>query len=124
LAVGGAATLSGTLDVDLLNGFQVADGETFNIMSFASSIGDFTNFELNGSDCTAGGADIYNCSGLPSGLFFEEQFVNNDTGLDLVVGETGGGGGTPVPEPWTIALFAAGLAGLTAMRRRFKAKTS
>jgi fibronectin-binding autotransporter adhesin len=122
LNVTGGASLSGTLDVDLLNGFQVASGDVFNIMNFASSIGDFTNFELNGSACTSGGADIYNCSALGDGLFFQEEFVNGDTGLDLVIGQTVVG--TPVPEPWTIELFGAGLAGLAAMRRRRKAKKS
>ena len=41
LAVSGTATLGGTLDVSLINGFQPALGNTFQVLTFASSSGNF-----------------------------------------------------------------------------------
>ena len=37
------ATLSGTLDLDLINGFQPALGDSFTVMTFGSRAGDFAN---------------------------------------------------------------------------------
>jgi hypothetical protein len=39
--VTGAATLSGTLDINLTNGFDPAIGATFTVMTFTSRLGDF-----------------------------------------------------------------------------------
>ena len=41
LAVSGTATLAGQLDVSLINGFQPALGNSFQVLSFASSTGNF-----------------------------------------------------------------------------------
>ncbi len=41
LAVSGTATLGGTVNVSLINGFQPALGNTFQPLTFASSIGNF-----------------------------------------------------------------------------------
>lgn len=43
LQVTGTAALAGTLSVSLLNGFQPAPSDTFEIMTFASVSGDFTS---------------------------------------------------------------------------------
>jgi hypothetical protein len=42
LAVGGAATLGGTLNISLINGFTPSAGQAFKILSFASANGGFT----------------------------------------------------------------------------------
>ena len=41
LNVDGVATLSGTLNVALINGFSPADGDTFEVLTFGSRSGDF-----------------------------------------------------------------------------------
>jgi hypothetical protein len=43
LAVTGTATLGGTLQVDLINGFSPAVGNTFGIMTFSSEVGTFSS---------------------------------------------------------------------------------
>jgi len=45
-AITGAASLSGTLSVSLVNGFSPNDHDMFTIMTFASSTGEFTTFDL------------------------------------------------------------------------------
>ncbi|MBA2587296.1 MAG: PEP-CTERM sorting domain-containing protein [Alphaproteobacteria bacterium] len=125
LNVGGVATLSGALDV-VTQSFTFAAGELFNIMNFASSIGDFTSFNLNGSACSAYiVAHSYTCSGLGSGLYFQEQFANGDTALNLFIAQmTVVEPPTDVPEPMTIGLFVAGIGGVVVIRRRRKAQKS
>src|SRR6185503_5962428 len=41
-AITGAATLAGTLNISLINGFEPNIGDTFTIMTFGSRSGDFT----------------------------------------------------------------------------------
>jgi RHS repeat-associated protein/uncharacterized repeat protein (TIGR01451 family) len=51
--VTGTATLAGTFDLDLVNGFTPSGGQAFQVMSFASANGTFTAFTGLGSDFTA-----------------------------------------------------------------------
>ena len=60
--VTGTATLAGTFNLTLVNGFSPSSGQTFDVMSFASATGNFTSF-----------------SGLSP--FFTESL--GSTGLDL-----------------------------------------
>jgi len=46
LVVGGIATLDGTLDVTLINGFALSGDLLFDVLDFNSVVGDFTNFNL------------------------------------------------------------------------------
>jgi hypothetical protein len=46
LAVSGTATLAGTLQVDLVNGYGGNLGDVFTILTFGSRTGDFDNFNL------------------------------------------------------------------------------
>lgn len=68
LAIGGAATLAGTLNVSLINSFVPSAGLTFKILTYASETGDFT---------TKNGLTIN------SGLFFNP--VLNPADFTLVV---------------------------------------
>ena len=49
LAVTGTATLDGTLNVDLIGGFTPSPGDTFQIMTYASSTGTFATINGHGA---------------------------------------------------------------------------
>jgi hypothetical protein len=48
LVVTGQATLDGTLQIDLVNGYMPNPGDTFTIVTFGSRSGDFTTLNLSG----------------------------------------------------------------------------
>ena len=52
LAVGGLATLSGRLDVSLINGFSPALGDHFVVLTYGAHVGNFTTY----TGLTVGGA--------------------------------------------------------------------
>jgi len=118
----GTASLAGGLDIELQGGYAFADGDTFRIFEFDNGVsGNFTSYFIGGVACGTL-TDITSCD-IGAGLELTEVF-GLDT-LDLVVESTGGNNpppppppGTGVPEPWTIAVFGAGFAGLGFMRRR------
>jgi hypothetical protein len=68
LAVSRAATLDGTLDVALINGFQPAFGNSFQVVTFGSSAGNFAT---------------YNAPSLASGLFLDSDFTASSLTLDI-----------------------------------------
>lgn len=88
---GGSATLDGTLDVVLINGFGPGAGDTFDIL-------DFDLLRL------AGGFDTVNLPALGSGLAWDTSALYTTGSL------------TVLPEPATLSLVALGL--LAAARRR------
>ena len=95
LAVGGTATLGGTLDVELYNGFTPQLGDTFAFLTASSISSDFTTFT---------GLDIGN------GLQLEEVFSPDHSTLSLEA--------VSVPEPGTLLLLL-GLFWSAAIHRRF-----
>jgi len=80
LNISGMATLNGTLELDLLNGFTPSAGESFHILS-GSTTGSFAHEVL---------------PSLPNGLTWDTSSLEA-TGTISVV-----------PEPDTLALLAAG----------------
>jgi hypothetical protein len=76
LNVSGTASLAGTLAVSVVNGFQPAAGNTYQVLTFASRSGDFT---------TRTGFNLGN------GLALQEQFSPSasPTSLNLIVSPTG-----------------------------------
>ena len=63
LAVGGLATLDGTLDVDLINAYSPNDGDVFRVLTFGSRSGDFSTKNL-GQACLLTFTDAYDATGL------------------------------------------------------------
>jgi PKD domain len=82
LAVSGAATLGGTINLALINGFQPAFGNTFQVLIFGSSSGNFAN---------------YQGTSLASGLFLDPVF--GTTSLTLNIDQVAIGGAPAVPLP-------------------------
>jgi PEP-CTERM motif len=105
LDVTGSASLDGLLDVTKSPSFTLAVGDTFTILDFASSTGDFSSFDYNGAGCSLLSTDMWGCA---RGVQFAEQFASGDTMLDLVVEQTG----SVIPEPSTWAMMMIGFAGL------------
>jgi len=90
--VNGTASLDGTLEIAFLNGFQPTVGDTFHIMDFNSSTGDFSSIQVLGD----------------SGYQFLEEYTR--TGLTIQIGA--------VPEPSTMGLMLAVGAGWMAWKWR------
>jgi hypothetical protein len=66
LAISGSATLSGTLNVSLINGFLPNPGDSFQIMTFASRSGSFTT--INGLGLGGGRSFQVNLTGTSLSL--------------------------------------------------------
>jgi hypothetical protein len=97
LNVGGDATLNGTLDVSLLDGFVPTLGETFLAMRYGSENGTF--YDVEGA-------------GLPAGDFWAATY---DPGALYLTVETE----VPsAPEPATFVLFLFGLTTLLIVKLR------
>jgi hypothetical protein len=86
LAVGGTASLDGSVSVTAINGFTPAPGDTFHVLTFASNSGDFasrTGFDFG----SVFFAEVFSSSGLDLDAFSSPIVVNNATDAH-VNGET------------------------------------
>src|SRR6202167_5744391 len=125
LIVDGTASLLGNLDVDLVDGFSLTSGETFDIVGTGDGLTKgLASLSLDGGACWASGGG-FECNG---GAFFD--FFN----LSVVAGTLVGGLNpqdlvlsvttTPVPEPSTWAMMLAGFAGIGFLSYRASRKTA
>ena len=96
LNVGGQATLGGTLDLSLQDGFVPTPDETFLVMTYGSDTGNF--YDIEGA--------------LPANEYWDATY---DAGDLYVTVETGS---PSAPEPATFPLLAAGCVGLLWTRNR------
>ena len=102
--VGGNASLNGFLSVDLLNGFELGEGQTFTFLHVGGTrTGRFSNLEQG---------DLVN------------PYISNFAGEDLYISYFGGDGNdvmlftlSSVPEPTTAFTFVLAI-GLSGLRRR------
>ncbi len=108
LDVTGPVTLGGSLDISLLSGFSLADGDTFDIMDYSAGTesGAFTNAPVIGFTQDGWNWDI-NYDFGPGG---------GDEVLLTAVSPTG----VPTPEPGELLSLAAGLLALGAFYYRRK----
>jgi len=117
LDVLGAATIDGTLAILPGSKFELAVGDTFDIMDFDMLSGDFSAFSFDGNSCiwspsTSGG--IANCGG---GLAFQLSDMPGSAPDDFYQLEVTS---AAVPEPGTLALMASGLFMLFLTRRTLR----
>lgn len=99
LTVSGAASLTGTLAVNLLPDAHFKVGDSFTVMTWNQRLG---NSEFASLDLTHAG-----------GYGFTTEYGTNSLTLRVMT--------APVPEPGSWALMAAGLLGIAALRRRASA---
>jgi PEP-CTERM motif len=124
LVVDGTASLLGNLDVDLVDGFSLSSGETFDIAGTGGGLtNDLTSLSLDGVACGADGGG-FKCNGGAFFDIFSWSIVPGTTigGLnpeDLMLSVTV----TQVPEPSTWAMMLAGFAGLGFLSYRASRKT-
>jgi subtilase-type serine protease len=128
LIVDGTASLLGNLDLNLMSGFALASGQTFDIVGTGDGLTNgLTSLSLNGGGCATEGGDTFKCWG--GGSFFDIFTLSTiDPGLlvagglspeDLVLSVST----TPVPEASTWAMMLAGFAGLGFVAYRGSRKT-
>jgi subtilase-type serine protease len=127
LIVDGSASLLGNLDVDLVDGFSLTSGETFDIVGTGNGLTNgLTSLSLDGVACGADG-DAFKCNG---GSFFDIfSWSTIDPGTlvpgginpeDLALSVTV----TQVPEPSTWVMMLAGFVGIGFLSYRASRKTA
>jgi hypothetical protein len=123
LDVTGNAMLAGTLELNTVDGFTLANGDVFDLLETGEGLdNELTALDFNGRPCTAEGGQTYQCA-FPS-------FFDVFTDVTVSPGELGGAGSEDlllevattapggVPEPDGLPLLGAGLAGIWWAARR------
>jgi hypothetical protein len=139
LVVTGTATLGGTLEVNLLDGFTPSAGQSFDVLDFGGVTGTFSQFDLPGLDpglawdlsalytdgvlsVTAFGPGDFNADGKIDGRDFlawqRSPAVGNLADWQVNYGNGSLASSRAVPEPTSWALLVAILPQQVLGRRR------
>jgi hypothetical protein len=100
LTISGAASLNGTLNLDLINSFVPTVGETFDILNAGSVAGTFATMNGLTISPTEAFSVVYN----PTNVTLD--VVDPKTSAFLGAGD---GSGSPTPEPSSLLLLGSGL---------------
>jgi hypothetical protein len=112
LEVTGRTTLDGTLNISPESGVKLSANELFPLIaSFGLYSGDFANFSLNGTGCSANGTDSWRCQ-LQSQLV-DFKTITNGNIYELEVANV-----SSVPLPAALPLFGTGVFAVGALARR------
>jgi hypothetical protein len=110
----GQVPLAGGFAFGFYNGFTLAAGDSFDLMTFAGVSGDFSSFSLKGVGCSAFSTNVWTCSNA-AGLYFDEVFGSGSLALDVTNSPLGSGPRASsfiVPEPASWVMMLIGFAGL------------
>ena len=107
IVIDGAAAFGGKLDLDLVGGFDFAEGQRYDLFTFTSRTGGFTGLSVDGVALSSAGSGSWTYGTLT----LQEQWTATSMSI------------AAVPEPSTYAMALAGIAcgGYSMWRRRKRA---